>query len=146
MNEERAHLQTIDERDAAEEAMSQAYYLVTGNSPQWSNMFGYPEALEDIGDALALLKASLKAADPGAWRDISSAPKDGTHFLACDARVPYGPQWSFNHRPPTVVHWWGSPGEEGFYTSVNELEPQKPFEATHWQPLCAPPTRDSGCV
>ena len=73
------------------------------------------------------------------WRPISSAPKDGTHFLACDARVPYSESWTFNQRPPTVVHWWGNPGEEGFYTSVNELEPQTPFEATHWKPLGEPP-------
>jgi hypothetical protein len=78
------------------------------------------------------------------WRDISTAPKDGSHFLACDARVPYGPQWGFNQRPPTVVHWWGNPGEEGFYTSVNELEPQEPFAATHWQPLPLPPIGDGG--
>jgi hypothetical protein len=59
---ERTELQLIDERDAAEEAMSQAYYLVTGRSPQWSNMFGYSEALEEIGDAITLLKESLKRA------------------------------------------------------------------------------------
>lgn len=89
-------------------------------------------------DLMALLEGALEA-EGGGWLDISTAPKDGSHFLACDARIPYGPQWGFDQRPPTVVHWWGNPGEEGFYTSVNEFEPQEPFAATHWQPLSAPP-------
>jgi hypothetical protein len=50
----------IDERDAAEQAMSQAYYLVTGNSPEWSNNFGYTEALQEIEDCLLLLKTAAK--------------------------------------------------------------------------------------
>ena len=53
--------ETIRERDDAEEAMSQAYYLVTGRSPEWSNNFGYEQALEDIKDACELLR---KAARP----------------------------------------------------------------------------------
>ena len=70
------------------------------------------------------------------WRPIISAPKDGTHIFACDASIPYGQYWTFGQRPPTVVHWF----EDGFYTSVNELEPQRPFPATHWQSLPVPPT------
>ena|ERR1700688_322764 len=66
----------------------------------------------------------------------TSAPKDGTHIFACDASIPYGQYWTFGQRPPTVVHWF----EDGFYTSVNELEPQRPFPATHWQSLPVPPT------
>jgi hypothetical protein len=60
--EERAHLRTIDQRDAAEECLSQMYYLVTGNSPEWSNLFGHEQALEDVGDAVSVLKQSAKAA------------------------------------------------------------------------------------
>jgi hypothetical protein len=70
------------------------------------------------------------------WRPIISAPKDGTHIFACDASTPYGQHWTFEQRPPTVVHWF----EDGFYTSVNEHEPVHPFAATHWQPLPIPPT------
>ena len=59
---ERQMLQLIDERDDAEQALSQAYYLVTGRSPEWSNKFGHQDALEDIGDTMALLKDSLRQA------------------------------------------------------------------------------------
>ena len=56
---EKDMLQVIDERDAAQEALSQAYYLITGRSPEWSNHFGYAEALEEIDDAQRLLRVSI---------------------------------------------------------------------------------------
>jgi hypothetical protein len=61
MPDEKAMLQLIDERDAAEEALSQAYYLVTGRSPEWSNKFGHTQALEDIKEACAILRQAAKA-------------------------------------------------------------------------------------
>lgn len=38
------------------------YYLVTGNSPEWSNKFGHAEALEEVADAVSVLKQAAKAA------------------------------------------------------------------------------------
>jgi hypothetical protein len=70
------------------------------------------------------------------WQPIETAPKDGTHFLACQAGQYFG------YRQPvlaTVVHWF----DDGFYTSVNELAPERPFPATHWQPLPDPPAEQS---
>lgn len=60
---EQKMMKLIDERDAAEEALSQAYYLVTGKSPDWSSGFGRNEALGDIEDACALLREVAKSAD-----------------------------------------------------------------------------------
>lgn len=53
----------IDRRDEAAQAFSQAYYLVTGTSPKWSNTFGYDEALEEIKDACTLLRAHIRKTD-----------------------------------------------------------------------------------
>ncbi len=50
----------VDERDAAEEAMAQAYYIVTGRSPEWSNQFGYEQALLEIAAAVRLLKSAVR--------------------------------------------------------------------------------------
>lgn len=61
--EEKAHLQTIDERDAAEEALSQAYYLIVGRSPEWSNLFGHDEAINEIAETQRLLRTILTAAE-----------------------------------------------------------------------------------
>lgn len=57
--QEAGELELIDQRDAAEEAFSQAYFLVTGRSPEWSNRFGHAEALEEIEDACTLLRKSI---------------------------------------------------------------------------------------
>ena len=67
------------------------------------------------------------------WKPIETAPKDGTHILAY--RVPIGIRFTSMTNPPTVVHWF----DDGFYTSVNEIAPERPFDATHWMPLPEPP-------
>ena len=71
------HLQTIDERDAAEEALSQAFYIVTGRSPEWSNLFGHDEALEEIGETLSALKQRARSTPP------SPSPTPA-HSLICN--------------------------------------------------------------
>lgn len=53
--------QLVDERDAAEETVSQIYFLVTGRSPEWSNEFGHEQATEEIVEATTLLRDSVKA-------------------------------------------------------------------------------------
>lgn len=53
----------VDERDKAEEFGSHLYYLITGRSPEWSNLFGYDEATEDVDDAQRTLRESLKKAE-----------------------------------------------------------------------------------
>lgn len=73
------------------------------------------------------------------WAPIESAPKDGTHILACNDTTPYGPHWGFNQRPPMVVHYWSNPGEEGFYLSHNSGQ-DGPAALTHWHPLPTPPS------
>jgi hypothetical protein len=57
--EERSHGETINDRDSAEEALSQAYYLITGRSPEWSNNFGRTEAMADIDDAQDALRQAI---------------------------------------------------------------------------------------
>lgn len=52
-SDEAAHLQTIDERDALHEALSDAYRAVCGAEPKWSNQFSYNDALDDIRAAVA---------------------------------------------------------------------------------------------
>jgi len=76
----------ITERDAAEEAMSQAYYLVTGNSPEWSNLFGYNEALEDIADGVSGLKQLVKRAQsaPVDLERVREASKRSSYAWSCD--------------------------------------------------------------
>lgn len=75
------------------------------------------------------------------WQPIATAPKDGTHILACIADKPFG--WTIDGPLPpvqTVVHWWHVEGEEGFYPSVQQWEgpDDQPLSVTHWKPLDSP--------
>lgn len=76
----------------------------------------------EAADEIDRLRAEVERLQ---WRDAAEAPRDGTHFLA----------WSggqtFNTHPPTVAHWF----VDGFYTSVNEIEPERKFRVLWWMPL-----------
>lgn len=67
------------------------------------------------------------------WKPIDCAPKDGTHILAC--RIPIGIRVTNMTNPPTVVHWFDDLEKPGFYTSVNEIAPEHPYNPTHWRDL-----------
>jgi len=69
--EERRHEQTLTERDNAENALSQAYFLIIGESPEWSNNFGHNDAIDEIDDAQRLLREALASAK--AERDAALA-------------------------------------------------------------------------
>lgn len=80
------------------------------------------------------------------WDSIKWAPKDGEHILAVDMsnRAGFGAAPGKLWQPcATVVHWF----QDGWYTSVNELEPERPFPATHFMKLPDPPVlRPCGCL
>ncbi len=61
--EEIAHGDTIDQREEAEQAISQAYFLVIGTSPEWSQRVGYEQALDEIDAAQTLLRKSVASAE-----------------------------------------------------------------------------------
>ena len=93
-------------------------------------------------EAFALGHSILDPARPETdWRDIDTAPKDGTHILAY--RLPLGIRFTNLTNPPTVVHWFDDPCAPGFYTSVNSIEPEHSFDPTHWMPLPDPPKMES---
>jgi hypothetical protein len=56
----------IDERDAAEAALSQAFFIVTGRPAEWSNNWSYQHALDEIGDNCALLREAPQPEPPPA--------------------------------------------------------------------------------
>lgn len=81
--QQRDEEQALKERDDAEEALSQAYYLVTGRSPEWSNCFGHKEALEEIDEAQRLLlnAATLSASPAG-----DATTKEKVHQVQIDRK------------------------------------------------------------
>ncbi|EHX3046545.1 hypothetical protein K6S25_001998 [Salmonella enterica] len=57
---ERGESKLIDERDSAETALADMYKSVMGNSPEWSNWFGFADAVEEVELVCDI------------WREISS--------------------------------------------------------------------------
>ncbi|WP_372395239.1 hypothetical protein ABMY26_07160 (plasmid) [Azospirillum sp. HJ39] len=51
--EEAVALELIDQRDAAENALGKLFAMVTGRPPEWSNLFGYSEAMDECEEALS---------------------------------------------------------------------------------------------
>jgi BMFP domain-containing protein YqiC len=45
---ERSETQLINERDDAESALNDAYKAVMGQAPEWSNWFGFADAIDEI--------------------------------------------------------------------------------------------------
>ncbi|EAU8536677.1 ead/Ea22-like family protein [Salmonella enterica] len=54
---ERSETQLINERDAAESALADMYQAATGERPEWSNMFGFADAVDVVVDRIADLEA-----------------------------------------------------------------------------------------
>ena len=98
------------------------------------------EAVDLFDDLLPYLRQPEREA-VSQWQPIETAPKDGQHILAAifNDGVGFGYYQGKTVPMQAVVHYWDAPGDEGFYTSVNEVEPQSTFKATHWRPLPQPP-------
>ncbi|HDT4781693.1 TPA: hypothetical protein QHO52_003187 [Klebsiella pneumoniae subsp. pneumoniae] len=50
---DRSETQLIVERDAAQETLSAIYEAVTGAAPEWSNVFTYMDAIDEVNELMA---------------------------------------------------------------------------------------------
>lgn len=109
MTEQQA-LQLIDERDAAQDAIAKAYKLVTGQDAEWSNNFGYSDALAEIEEWCAPLPVRSEPLTPRenemifqAWqRHVAASPNIAKEVLAeLNLRVHSG--YDFNADPDSVT-------------------------------------------
>lgn len=90
--------------------------------------YGIPYVLRAKA-ALAIARKAIEAEMRGEWRDISTAPKDGTNILVW---------WPLQMHCPVVAHWadkWSN-GLGWKFTGWGEPLETAP---THWQPLPLPP-------
>jgi hypothetical protein len=87
--QEKAHERTIKERDEAEDCAGDFYSLVTGQSAEWSNLFGYDDA---YNEAAATLAAECEARKQEAVErfnaGIEAAARIADH---CDAKLAIRP-------------------------------------------------------
>ncbi|EBO4371045.1 hypothetical protein DKR64_25815, partial [Salmonella enterica] len=61
---ENSETQLINERDAAESALADMYQAATGERPEWSNMFGFADAVDVVEERLATLEANQSQTTP----------------------------------------------------------------------------------
>ena len=100
-----------------------------------------PGAWADATRLHAAIRTALSSA-LAQWRDIGSAPLDGTRILIfCEGRVTIS-RWYvhyLNGKPnPHRMPEWEQPDMYGGFGGYSG-----PIYPTHWQPLPPPPTEDT---
>lgn len=84
---ERSETQLINERDAAESALADMYQAATGERPEWSNMFGFADAVDVVEERLATLEANQSQTTPTGIQLITEAIGAHGYTLAACCKV-----------------------------------------------------------
>ena len=74
--EERSHSSTIDARDLAEDALSEIWCNVFGGDPNWSNLYGFPNAVNDIEAQFEKLRSQAATARTSALKEAAEVAKN----------------------------------------------------------------------
>ncbi|HFJ1863659.1 TPA: ead/Ea22-like family protein [Salmonella enterica subsp. enterica serovar Muenchen] len=80
---ERSETQLINERDAAESALADMYQAATGERPEWSNMFGFADAVDVVEERLATLEANQSQTTPTGVQLITEAIGAHGYIVGC---------------------------------------------------------------
>jgi len=92
--EESDHGRTIDQRDAAEDALGRMFQAVTGRTAEWSSAWGYVDAIEEVEEHVATLAAErdqLAAALEAARRNAGMlAPPEGYALISVEVLRAWG--------------------------------------------------------
>ncbi|EDQ9586221.1 hypothetical protein XG54_000593 [Salmonella enterica subsp. enterica] len=80
---ERSETQLINERDAAESALADMYQAATGERPEWSNMFGFADAVDVVEERLATLEANQSQTTPTGIQIITEAIGAHGYIVGC---------------------------------------------------------------
>ncbi|HHW1482564.1 TPA: ead/Ea22-like family protein, partial [Escherichia coli] len=87
---EKSEEQLINERDHAEYALADMYFAATGNRPEWSNWFGFSDAVDAVVDRIADLEAkqpSPVVPEEMYWQDapVEGSSKAAAYATGCNA-------------------------------------------------------------
>ncbi|HFZ7335636.1 TPA: ead/Ea22-like family protein [Salmonella enterica subsp. salamae serovar 21:z10:z6] len=80
---ERSETQLINERDAAESALADMYQAATGERPEWSNMFGFADAVDVVEERLATLETNQSQTTPTGVQLITEAIGAHGYIVGC---------------------------------------------------------------
>lgn len=76
--EEAAHMQTIAQRDIAEDALGRMFQVVTGRPAKWSSFWGYESAIQEAKEHVALLEreATNQQCAPTSTLSVKAAQRE----------------------------------------------------------------------
>lgn len=80
---ERSETLLINERDSAESALADMYQAATGERPEWSNMFGFADAIDVVEERLATLEANQSQTTPTGIQLIKEAIGAHGYIVGC---------------------------------------------------------------
>ncbi|EAY7440071.1 TPA: ead/Ea22-like family protein [Salmonella enterica subsp. enterica serovar Havana] len=80
---EHSETQLINERDVAESALADMYQATTGERPEWSNMFGFADAVDVVEERLATLEANQSQTTPTGIQLITEAIGAHGYIVGC---------------------------------------------------------------
>lgn len=80
---ERSETLLINERDSAESALADMYQAATGERPEWSNMFGFADAIDVVEERLATLEANQSQTTPTGIQLITEAIGAHGYIVGC---------------------------------------------------------------
>lgn len=80
---EHSETQLINERDSAESALADMYQAATGERPEWSNMFGFADAVDVVEERLATLEANQSQTTPTGIQLITEAIGAHCYIVGC---------------------------------------------------------------
>ncbi|ECT9283083.1 ead/Ea22-like family protein [Salmonella enterica subsp. enterica serovar Rubislaw] len=80
---ENSETQLINERDAAESALADMCQAATGERPEWSNMFGFVDAVDVVEERLATLEANQSQTTPTGIQLITEAIGAHGYIVGC---------------------------------------------------------------
>jgi len=74
--------QVIDERDSAEECIGAIYNEVIGERPEWSNAFGYQDAIDAVSEHMAAINASVQSMLISEIADLKRHKQQALQFVS----------------------------------------------------------------
>jgi len=134
-------LKVIDERDEAEDSLGDAYAYVTGRVAEWSSLFGYDEATNEMSEHVHELMAQIEE-----LKAKAEAPPVRSEWRSVDDELPKHEQFCLVQKANgafDVGMWFVDRWEyHGYYENGHPR--RDPGDGTYWKPLDAPPVPEKG--
>ncbi|EFK5231407.1 DUF551 domain-containing protein [Escherichia coli] len=129
---EKSEEQLINERDHAEAALADMYFAATGDRPEWSNWFGFSDAVDAVA-AIAEVRG-WNACRAAMLQSQGNCIKDG--WISCSERMPAQDDWILIYSK----HGEYMAGQvQGEYVELSDGTLSWLGNALYWMPLPEPP-------